>query len=364
MFCPQCGSEQNEGVRFCNKCGFRFPEQPASQNNQATQSTGYAPQQPQGFNPAPVNPYYNPQQPVYNGQPAGGVNYNQPPAYMTQPVKKSGAGKIVASVIMAVFFFAFYISSVFFGAFVTNFNGDSVAALAKYINFESITITDHGRQKTLGGIIYENLPSEMRGEYGISYNDFDRIINDDGFKTDASKLLGNYIEHLCGNPEKKVTAKDYVNLFESHSDMIYEKSGYTVTDSDLDDIYDMFSGRFSYLTTDGFDRETGLPAGSFDLRAIFTIALVVMIVLCLIFAGIIALINRKCISHTLLYFGIPFVVSGFNLLTSSFALTAVSGFGLLQPMFTACLIFGAVSLLAGAGMIVAFTIYTTKKNKC
>ena len=56
-FCQQCGSPLEEGSKFCTKCGFKIPDQPAGPVRQPVQPQPAQPVQPQ---PAqPVQPAFN-----------------------------------------------------------------------------------------------------------------------------------------------------------------------------------------------------------------------------------------------------------------------------------------------------------------
>ncbi len=84
MFCNQCGTQNQDGVRFCVNCGADLA---ASQQPQTTPN-----QQPQG-NPYQNNPY---QQPVY------------------QAPKQPGHGFAVASLVLGIV--SFFISAIIAGS--------------------------------------------------------------------------------------------------------------------------------------------------------------------------------------------------------------------------------------------------------
>lgn len=89
--CPSCGSENVEGTRFCVKCGTTLPASPAPESwrqsgdlgqQQQTQQSGY---QPGGYappqQPPSSYPTHNPQQGMYQQQPAlGGGSQPMHPA--------------------------------------------------------------------------------------------------------------------------------------------------------------------------------------------------------------------------------------------------------------------------------------------
>jgi len=91
-YCPKCGAEVTEGVKFCGSCGAKFEGEPWTI--------------PEPMPAAPIPP--PPQQPQYVQPPP------QPQGYATMPPKKSNAkligaliAVIVAVIIIAVVVFLF-----------------------------------------------------------------------------------------------------------------------------------------------------------------------------------------------------------------------------------------------------------------
>ncbi len=110
MRCTSCGTDNNDGQKFCRACGTPF-EQQAPQQPVQNMNVGM------GANPNPeMNMGLNPQPPMQNQMPTPMQNQmpvqNQMPMQNNQP-KKSG-GKIIgiiAGVIVGIFVFLYVLGS-------------------------------------------------------------------------------------------------------------------------------------------------------------------------------------------------------------------------------------------------------------
>jgi hypothetical protein len=116
MYCPQCGTVNDDSIRFCTKCGFNLEEHrrqwsdptagQAAAPGQAPmpgapttegQPTGQTQTQPGTYPP----PYPQQYQPTYQGAPPYQPAYYQPaPAYGTIPNIPSYLGWAIATLIL------------------------------------------------------------------------------------------------------------------------------------------------------------------------------------------------------------------------------------------------------------------------
>ena len=343
MFCKKCGAELKDGAKFCGSCGNPVAAAP-QREPEFTQPT-----------PAP-QPQYN--QPQYNQQPRP-VQY-VPQYNVVKPQKKTNAVKIVFSVILAVLFFANLIAALTFTALRATVSEEGVVTIFREADIANVEIEDNGVKKTVADLVYEKLPADMHGENGISREGLKKILEDRGFKSDFAQLVGNFVGHMMGNKNKVVTKDDIMNLIRNNEDMIQEKSGYVMTDEDYREIEKLLnSDAYEFFTTDAYDKGTD----GLDLNIVLNAVFGVLLFLTILFAGIIALINMRHISHILLYLGIPVFVVGLSLVPSSVPAGSISLLAVVKPMFTLLTIFGIVALVAGAAMIAGFIIIALRKNK-
>ncbi|MDR0964404.1 MAG: zinc-ribbon domain-containing protein [Clostridium sp.] len=96
-FCPNCGTQVGDGIRFCPSCGkditVASPSQPQQAGQPVTPQQPVSPQQPQGYAQPQQQGYAQPQQQGYaQGQPQGyaqpqqqGYAQGQPQGYAQQP---------------------------------------------------------------------------------------------------------------------------------------------------------------------------------------------------------------------------------------------------------------------------------------
>ncbi len=106
MFCEFCGSELENGAKFCSECGAKVPEAAPAVAAAAVASAIPEPQvQPEVQKPyEPAASYSQPQQ--YNAQPD---SYSQPRQYAAQPSSDQGSGVAMRSMIFGIASLAVYV---------------------------------------------------------------------------------------------------------------------------------------------------------------------------------------------------------------------------------------------------------------
>lgn len=109
MFCPNCGTQNDDNSIFCAGCGTKLMAEQSACDAPVSQPVYEAPVQ-QPVYEAPVQPVYQQpvyQQPVYQ-QPAYQNAYGQPPVAV--PGKGMGIAAMVLGIISLVFFCLWYIA--------------------------------------------------------------------------------------------------------------------------------------------------------------------------------------------------------------------------------------------------------------
>ena len=97
MFCPNCGNQLKEGMRFCSQCGNPMPLRPNPQASQAQPESQpqpavfRSPSQPQAYQPQPQT--YQPSKPQPQPEPA--VPEAEKSAPEKKPALRDGRGKYI-----------------------------------------------------------------------------------------------------------------------------------------------------------------------------------------------------------------------------------------------------------------------------
>lgn len=124
MFCRNCGAELREGAKFCVKCGKPIPQSSVTPNP-AGDIPKVTPDTTGNISGANSNAqeFQKPVSPA--GQPNRGTVTPQPAPMNNPPRKKSGAGLMIAIIVLVIFIFGAVGVTLYF----TVFNDDAIEAL-------------------------------------------------------------------------------------------------------------------------------------------------------------------------------------------------------------------------------------------
>jgi hypothetical protein len=240
-----------------------------------------------------------------------------------------------------------------------------------------ISIPGHesGAEAPLYELIYNTLHEHYIEEYGISESHVRELLEHEQFKAFVGGVVEKGVEYVVsgGNNEERIISSDgVVNLLRENAGQIEEISGFAFDEALFGQIRDS-------LRESGIDELTwGSAIGEFEaiteVRNTFDLVsrwsvpvLVISIAVAVALTVLIVLFNRRKLSRTLLYAGIPFAAAGIGFavggLITDLILTQVANqlgapFGqILQNTFsqTSSIVLntGLAVLLAGSAAIIA-----------
>ncbi|MCL1903313.1 MAG: zinc ribbon domain-containing protein [Oscillospiraceae bacterium] len=184
-----------------------------------------------------------------------------------------------------------------------------------FVNEKYVTIPGVDARIALPDAIYGTIDDYYREIFGVESDHIRELLQSDVFRSFLGAIIDDGAGYITGNDSGViVTSARIVELIQDNKDEIEDITSYTLVESDFDDIKKVLTE--SGLDALTWDLATDTP-DTFLIRNAFSIvdnqpiiSLVSLIAVIVILIALLAVINRRRISNTLLYFGIPFIVSG------------------------------------------------------
>jgi predicted nucleic acid-binding Zn-ribbon protein len=341
-YCTQCGTKViNEDSLFCHKCGAALAHAFAEED--PTPITLDQPEQSviAADKPAKAEQTAIAQEPEESeeSEQLEELEETQPPESKTNPattpVKTKRAAAAVAavvSVLLAVVLFAAITAGQSWFILQNGINNQTVKTVARavvdevnlseisipgFINERDVSIPGVETRTALPEAIYSTIDDYYREIFGVEKDHIQELLESEIFRNFLGGIIDDGIDYFMGVDEGSIiiTSDKIVELIESNQEEIEEITSYSLVQSDFEDIKEV-------LRNSGLDDITwvSVTSGVYDaflIRSVFSlldrysvVTLVVIIAAAVVIIVLIGILNRRRISNTLLYFGIPCIISG------------------------------------------------------
>lgn len=345
-FCPGCGAPYNGDERFCGKCGYALPyEQPVSQAPVVEQPMYQAPVVEQPVYQAPVveqppvveqTPIV--EQPVYQPAPVPQQAPEEPYMYAKKPKapreKKPVNPKLLAdrgtgAAVLSTFLCIFLCLSLFATLFLAGIRTATSAAGSKkllketltdeeFLDMDSSAITGEDTDGTVGDWIIETVTADYEGKKPrekalIAFMEESALIDL------LCEQAGDLVETLRGSGDtEEVDTKDLKRALKKDRDLIEDTFKITLSDADIDHVVEGIedSGLLETLQMEGIRDNSPELVDILDTVFSDTI-LIICIAVCILFAALIALVNRFNVIYIGKDLGISAIIAGFAMCVPS-----------------------------------------------
>ncbi|MCL1788810.1 MAG: zinc ribbon domain-containing protein [Oscillospiraceae bacterium] len=189
-------------------------------------------------------------------------------------------------------------------------------SVPEFVNGNDVSIPGVVARTALPDAIYNTIDDYYREVFGVESNHIRELLQSDVFRKFLGEIIDNGVDYIMGEEGGVIITSDKIaELIEENKDEIEDITSYSLVESDLDDIKRVLGE--SGINSLTWDLATENTADTFLIRSAFSlvdrqplISLVVIIAAVVILIILLAVLNRRHISNTLLYFGIPCMFSG------------------------------------------------------
>lgn len=336
MFCKKCGAQLNEQAKFCIICGE--PVQSEADVIPVTQEVPVTPvaQSIPTAQEVPVTPVV---QPVPTSQEAPVIpvvpevsdkkrkkeqKKAEKKVYrdaVLHPVQMKAFPSVLLSVIFGIFIF---VLTLFVSLSLTiqhTVKGSALFDTVNQKNLSDIPVSQmiSQEQAAVLGVSEEidedttiyDVISDMIGEESFTPQAIENIMNNSSIQSYLALTVNQYGQFLTGDgTSDKVSAKDVAEIVEKNKDVIYEYTGYEITEENISKLEKTLDENKELLAVFNpskiLDNNSGIEMVSVFMSPVITVVLFVMIT---VFIILLALFTRR-LRFTFVTSAVCFISSG------------------------------------------------------
>lgn len=366
MYCGKCGSQVDDGIKFCPKCGKDLRNINKSSANVSCNASDNQNNVPN----VNLQTHYNPQGDVNNRQipnnnfmPQNNYSELNTVSNKNKTEKSSIPSKII-SIILCIFLFAFSFSALFIGMANTVLEKENLEKVCSKVELDKINISFNGKEETVSDLILEIAADSIIKKYDINKDNIETVLDDHKIRGYIEDITVDYIRYVFYNEESKnLNTDSIINILKKCADVVEDKTLYSFKESDYDDMKkELENGALCFLNVSDYDdsQNTALSV----IRIIMSVpAIIILSVLAVAVMILILLCNKWKIKYLFAYSGMTFIITG-----SVFIFAPAVGFIVnmindiyifnfaLKAVALNSLLFGFITLAVG---VIMFIVYKT-----
>ena len=210
----------------------------------------------------------------------------------------------------------------------------------------------------LQDVIYSTIDEYYIQSFGVEQENIGELLEQEEFNNSFEDIIDGGVEYITSGEDSQIVSTDkLMGLIENNQDEIERITGYRLVDTDYEDIKKVLTD----AGLDGLTWGTAIDsAGDGALKGLFfmyygslAIVNIVSVVVIIVMVIIIYLLNRHRASNVLAYFGVPCIVAGVSVMTSSLFIKGI--FTVIIKMFDLNSSGGLYNTLTDMGNVVMYT---------
>ncbi|MCL2070697.1 MAG: zinc-ribbon domain-containing protein [Oscillospiraceae bacterium] len=331
-YCTQCGAKvANDDALFCHKCGaalaHAFLDKP--DNTEEADSPAFAEPVAEGVDDVEEVAECVSERELFETEPI------EEDVIATKPQKRirpASVLSVAAQVLLSIVFFAVVTAGQSWFVLQKGINNHTVKTAARavvdevdfseitvpgFVNDNDVSIPGVSARTALPEAIYNTIDDYYREVFGVEKDHIRELLESDMFRSFFGKIIDDGVDYIMGADDANVivSSDKIVELIEENKDEIEGITSYSLVESDFDDIKKVLKN--SGIDNLTWDSATGSTHDAYLIRRAFSLlerhsllSIIVISVAAVLLIAVFAVLNRRRISNTLLYFGIPCIFSG------------------------------------------------------
>lgn len=331
-FCRKCGASLEEKALFCTQCGASFQNYPDNSAEKSKIIEGVEEPAPESVSTPTPPPIITPDKP-YTQTPAAA--YTQAPVTGRAVEKKqpSGIGIKLLSVFLSIILCVFLLVTCCLDIVRTTLDPDSIADAVTNIEIEDIgnyKIPDeNGEEVPVSKLILDICDEEVKEKYNLDEDKVIAVLEDTKADEFLAEVIADYSAYFVKGEElRELNSERIISWIKENEETIENVVEYEFKDADYAYLEKELDNNEIIKSLSKSEIESEVSVNMAVISNTLSLwAFIIMATLCIAFAVVIVVINRKKLRALFTYITVCFaVVGGFYLLVSGSLFIVMSAF--------------------------------------
>lgn len=337
-FCRKCGASLEDKALFCTQCGASFQNDPDNSAEKSTVAGGAEEPASEAASTLTSSPVIPPDK-RYTQTPA--TSYTQVPATGRAVEKKqpSGIGIKLISIFLSIILCVFLLVTCCLDIVRTTLDPDSIADAVTDIDVENVgnyKIEDeNGEEVPVKKLILDFCDEEVKEKYNLDEDKVIAVLDDTKADEFLAEVIADYSAYFFKGEElRELNSERIISWIKENEETIENVVEYEFKDADYDYLEKELNNNEIIKSLSESELESGTNSNMSEVSNALSLLMnyimwvfIIMEVLCIFFAVVIVVINRKKVRALFTYVTVCLaVVGGFYLLVSGSLFIVMSAF--------------------------------------
>lgn len=331
-FCTKCGACLDDKALFCTQCGASFQNNPDNSAEKSKTAGGAENPAPEAVSTPTPTPIITPDKP-YTQTPAAA--YTQAPVTGRTGEKKqpSGIGIKLLSIFLSIILCVFLLVTCCLDIVRTTLDPDSIADAVTDIEVDDIgnyKIPDeNGEEVPVSKLILDFCDEEVKEKYNLDEDKVIAVLEDTKADEFLAEVIADYSAYFVKGEElRELNSERIISWIKENEETIENVVEYEFKDADYAHLEKELDNNEVIKSLSASELESEVSVNMSVVSNTLSLwSFIIMATLCVAFAAVIVVINRKKLRALFTYITVCLaVVGGFYLLISGSLFVVMSVF--------------------------------------